>query len=402
VSLDTADIIAASGKAHWLEERQDVVVAKGKGALKTFWLKINKGNTYATSVTDSGPSSGGSVSAAEMEAEDASGNVSDMNVKEIFVAPQSPSEKYARLIDWNTEILFRILKQVVARRDASNNMPTPEAKLLQLERETLRSSRIVLEEQVDVIMLPKYEPEVTARQADPEKVAISDQVHDLLREYMVDVASSYRENPFHNFEHVSHVTMSVVKLLSRIVAPDLNSSDEKSDDRTLHDHTYGITSDPLTQFSVVLSALIHDVDHTGVPNSQLIKEESPLASVYKNKSIAEQNSVDLAWSNLMEERFKPLRRVIYATKDELQRFRQLVVNAVMATDIMDKNLSMQRKARWNQAFAEGCEDTIAVRGTTEAEFAVNRKATIVIEHLIQASDVAHTMQHWHIYRKWNA
>jgi len=32
---------------------------------------------------------------------------------------------------------------------------------------------------------------------------------------------------------------------------------------------------------------------------------------------------------------------------------------------------------------------------------VNRKATIVIEHLIQAADVAHTMQHWHIYRKWN-
>jgi hypothetical protein len=32
---------------------------------------------------------------------------------------------------------------------------------------------------------------------------------------------------------------------------------------------------------------------------------------------------------------------------------------------------------------------------------VNRKATIVIEHLIQASDIAHTMQHWHIYRKWN-
>lgn len=29
---------------------------------------------------------------------------------------------------------------------------------------------------------------------------------------------------------------------------------------TLHDHTYGITSDPLTQFSCVLAALIHDVD----------------------------------------------------------------------------------------------------------------------------------------------
>ena len=31
----------------------------------------------------------------------------------------------------------------------------------------------------------------------------------------------------------------------------------------------------------------------------------------------------------------------------------------------------------------------------------NLKATIVMEHLIQASDVAHTMQHWEIYLKWN-
>jgi hypothetical protein len=37
----------------------------------------------------------------------------------------------------------------------------------------------------------------------------------------------------------------------------------------------------------------------------------------------------------------------------------------------------------------------------EKSRAVNRKAAIMIEHLIQASDVAHTMQHWHIYRKWN-
>jgi hypothetical protein len=33
---------------------------------------------------------------------------------------------------------------------------------------------------------------------------------------------------------------------------------------------------------------------------------------------------------------------------------------------------------------------------------LDRKATIVIEHLIQASDVVIHMQHWHIYRKWNA
>lgn len=29
------------------------------------------------------------------------------------------------------------------------------------------------------------------------------------------------------------------------------------------------------------------------------------------------------------------------------------------------------------------------------------RCTIVLEHIIQASDVSHTMQHWHIYCKWN-
>ena len=52
------------------------------------------------------------------------------------------------------------------------------------------------------------------------------------------------------------------------------------------------TSDPLTQFAVVFSAVIHDADHPGVPNAQLVKEKTRNAQFYK-KSRAEQNSVDL-------------------------------------------------------------------------------------------------------------
>jgi hypothetical protein len=187
--------------------------------------------------------------------------------------------------------------------------------------------------------------------------------------------------------------MSVVKLLSRIVAPSDIQVESGVFASTLHDHTYGITSDPLTQFACIFSALIHDVDHVGVPNTQLIKENAAIADLYKNKSVAEQNSVDLAWDLLMDDRYDNLRSTIYASEEELKRFRQLVVNSVMATDIMDKDLKALRNGRWDKAFNKMAQQ--------ESEEVVNRKATIVIEHLIQASDVSHTMQHWHIYRKWN-
>ena len=88
------------------------------------------------------------------------------------------------------------------------------------------------------------------------------------------------------------------------------------------------------------------MDHSGVPNAQLIKEGVDIATLYKNKSVAEQNSVDLAWRLLMEDTYKDLRAVIYSNEEERRRFRQLVVNAVLATDIVDKELGAARKARW--------------------------------------------------------
>lgn len=145
---------------------------------------------------------------------------------------------------------------------------------------------------------------------------------------------------------------------------------------------------PKLDFSIAV------VYFAGVPNAQLVKERSQLASTYRDQSVAEQNSVDIAWHLLMDERYDDLRNTIYTDEVEMRRFRQLVVNSVMATDIVDKELKNLRNARWEKAFSD-------VRHEEDVQVTINRKATIVIEHLIQASDVAHTMQHWHIYRKWN-
>ena len=75
---------------------------------------------------------------------------------------------------------------------------------------------------------------------------------------------------------------------------------------------------------------------------------------------------------------------------------------------MDKELGAARKKRWDVAFSnkdfvkmmEHQPDTDVVAEDSE-QYNKNRKATIVLEHLIQASDVSHTMQHWHVFKKWN-
>jgi hypothetical protein len=125
-----------------------------------------------------------------------------------------------------------------------------------------------------------------------------------------------------------------------------------------------------------------------VSNAQLCKEDESMAALYKNKSVAEQNSLDIAWAVLVSEKYEELRATLFATRADRLRFRQVVVNIVLATDIFDKELNDLRKNRWDRTFGDD-------------EVGHDLRATIVIEHIMQALDVSHTMQHWHIYRKWN-
>ena len=121
---------------------------------------------------------------------------------------------------------------------------------------------------------------------------------------------------------------------------------------------------------------IHDVYHPGVPNNRLIVEHPDLAKRFDNRSVAEQNSLDISWKLLMEARFKELVQTLCSCQDDLQRFRDLVVTAVCATDIADKECVALRNERWAITFQQDPEET-------NSRVLVNRKATIVIEHLVR-------------------
>jgi len=382
VSQATADLLDFAGKGHWVTPRDHPVQVKGKGLIQTFWVepKAAANCHYRHPKRDSNGNSASSSTTIEMPLSRTT-NITSTNVKS------------DRRIDWNTDVFARIIRQIIARRNkscSSHNSLLLEKDSQRHCRESLLFSEkeTVLDEVKDIIDFRGYQKLYQRAHEDPDSIVVDVVVLQQLRALVTNIKESYHDNPFHNFEHACHVVMSTIKLFSHC-SPSSSLSEDV-------DQTYGIFRDPLTQFACVFAALIHDVDHPGVPNARLLEEKAEIAVKYKGKSIAEQNSVDVAWAMFMDEKFIELRKTLCSDGSELKRLRQLVVNSVIATDIMDADLKEWRNARWVRAFQERTKNK-----NENTQDITNRKATIVIEHIIQASDVAHTMQHWHIYRKWN-
>ena len=246
VSEETANFLTEARKGQWLCPRKEIVVAKGKGELATFWLYMKAGSNK-------------SVSSSNFSDE---GTEGDGNLAALSRSPpqriiNQEEEKKARLINWTSEVLMMGLKAIVARREAVNSCREPDSVLDMIEENLVRykSTNMVLEEVKDVISLPRYDS--AAKRAKPDSITIDKKVVGQLHDYLRTISALYPSNSFHNFEHVCHVSMSVSKLLSRIVAPEPRMANYETTDhssafneKTLHDHTYGITSDPLTQTSL--------------------------------------------------------------------------------------------------------------------------------------------------------
>jgi hypothetical protein len=197
VSQATAELLSKAGKSHWIERRQDTVVAKGKGELETYWLtlqSVGSSGSTKSGPTDGTTTEGESTTAFDFEESKSSGGG----------APTKSEtwERDRRTVDWNVAVLEARLKAVVAGR----------------------------------------------RNKDPSEIILDQQVVLELHQFVLGIAFMYNKNPFHNFLHASHVIMSVTKMLSRVA----------SDDGASTSYAKGITDDPLTQFAVVFSALVHD------------------------------------------------------------------------------------------------------------------------------------------------
>ena len=119
-----------------------------------------------------------------------------------------------------------------------------------------------------------------------------------------------------------------------------------------HRKTFGLKKDPLAQLALLFSALIHDVEHKGVSNRQLVLESEDLALLYNDQSVAEQRSLAVAFAELNQNVYEPLRHVLFPEPDDYRRFRKIVINLVLSTDIASPERTQLVKSKWKEAFGD--------------------------------------------------
>lgn len=72
---------------------------------------------------------------------------------------------------------------------------------------SLTAGTTPLEEVQEIIVLPDFDAKAAKKQQDPEIVEIPQDIIKQAHLLVSKIASMYNDNPFHNFEHASHVAM---------------------------------------------------------------------------------------------------------------------------------------------------------------------------------------------------
>lgn len=188
LSQATADLLEKAGKSTWFVPRTDMVVAKGKGEMKTFWLVPKEGSSAADFK-------------AELDGDKDKTSTRKSTAGSIVPQRAAASSKLDRLVDWNVDVLKKLLYLIIAKRNAKSNQVTQEQRkdLSDLEVQ-LTTRQHPLEEVQEIVMLPPFEGKSTVPRVRPKDINVPEEVLSQLREFVRSIAVLYRDTPFHNFE----------------------------------------------------------------------------------------------------------------------------------------------------------------------------------------------------------
>jgi Adenylate and Guanylate cyclase catalytic domain len=178
---ETANMLIKYGKSSWLILREDIVIAKGKGAMKTFWLNIDTG-VQCSVASMAGDDSRLTLDDESTQSPSVEGRMRRKMAEEAF---KLAADKKARLVSWHLETMSRLLKQIVASRGraAIHRNAQSNGHRIRIRGNT------PMDEVVEVIHLPKAVKSVSkfADSINLDEVVVAE-----LRQYISSIADMYK------------------------------------------------------------------------------------------------------------------------------------------------------------------------------------------------------------------
>ncbi|XP_064627396.1 cGMP-inhibited 3',5'-cyclic phosphodiesterase 3A-like isoform X2 [Lineus longissimus] len=192
----------------------------------------------------------------------------------------------------------------------------------------------------------------------------------------------YREKPYHNRLHATDVLHGVYYLTTQAIPGfqqvnpegdgfNKQGSSSESDSETerpnlnhrrsfIAEDTYGIMGGnfpPLELMALYTAAAMHDYDHPGRTNAFLVATHASQAVLYNDRSVLENHHAAAAWHLLLsDKRFNFLQHL---EKAEFKRFRFLVIESILATDLKRHfEILAEFNAKTNDNDAPGVDWTV--------------------------------------------
>ena len=311
-SKATAELLCAAGKEKWISKRPDTVAAREGGEndgncseeeVETYWIHAKSSDSIST--------------------------LSNMTSLSAYIPEQVPHE---RLVLWHVDQLSRILKKVLVQRE-----PDYCSGLLLLQT--------VAEGGDEDAGDTKDRPADSGMDVDVDLIPLGPKITGQIKAYVIAISKLYANHAFHNLDHAFLVSTSLRKMI------------DQSEN--------GFNLDPLPEFAAIFAALIHELDHPGITNQELMDNKDDNASTkieddYKGKSITQFHAFHLAWIIFLDDTYTELRHALCPTDDTLAKFRTLTLDCVVSTDVMNPILSAARKRRWQKAFDTSANSSVDV------------------------------------------
>ncbi|XP_035709062.1 cGMP-inhibited 3',5'-cyclic phosphodiesterase A isoform X7 [Folsomia candida] len=225
--------------------------------------------------------------------------------------------------------------------------------------------------------------------------------------YFHALEMGYRNKPYHNRMHAADVLQGVFYFTTQaipgfqMVPPDpdtpnsgkLTKHPDWSGQRAcfnVDEASYGIMGANLPGLELMAlytAAAMHDYDHPGRTNAFLVTTNSPQAILYNDRSVLENHHAAAAWALLMNnENYNFLK---FLDKAEFKRFRFLVIEAILATDL---KRHFEIMSEFNSKVNE--EESPGIDWTSEED------RLLVMEICIKLADINGPCKYHDIHVQW--